>query len=345
MSTSWDRIIGQPLAVRDLQAAIKAPLHAYLLVGHQGAGTRTAALVFAGELLAASGGDADRHRRLAAAEQHPDVLVVSPEGRSLRRVEAELIITEASRSPIEGRRKVIIVERFHTAEPEAAASLLKTIEEPPATVVFVLLAEHVLPDHVTIASRCVKVAFPPVSTQAIVDYLAESGHNAEQAELIAAAAAGNIDRAALLATDASFAGRVEAWRSIPDMLDGTGSRVSDLVANLRALIDDAQLPLSERHKIEMAEAEEWEEQFGLKGSRRRGLEERQRREARVLREDELRLGFATLAGAYRDRLLITAHPELCYEATKRITAATEALERNPNEMLLLEALLCHLTSR
>jgi len=343
--SGWDRVIGQSGAVRDLRSAVNAPVHAYLFVGDQGAGARTAALVFAGELLAAVGGDAERHRRLASVEQHPDVLVVSPEGRSLRRVEAELIITEASRSPIEGRRKVIVVERFHTAEPEAAASLLKTIEEPPPTVVFVLLADHVLPDHITIASRCVRVMFPPVSTEAIVSHLVAKGVSPEQAELIAVASAGNVDRATLLATDSSFAGRVEAWRSIPDMLDGTGSRVSDLVANLRALIDDAQLPLTERHKAEMAEAEQWEEQFGLKGSRRRTLDERQRRETRSLREDELRLGFATLAGAYRDKLLGSADPQLCYEATKRITAAAEALERNPNEPLLLEALLCGLSAR
>ena len=59
----------------------------------------------------------------------------------------------------------------------------------------------------------------------------------------------------------------------------------------------------------------------------------------MLREDELRLGLATLAGVYRDQLLTTRDPAPMAEAIGRITASAEALIRNPNEALLLEALL------
>jgi DNA polymerase III subunit delta' len=92
----------------------------------------------------------------------------------------------------------------------------------------------------------------------------------------------------------------------------------------------------------VSEIDAWEKQFGARGSGRRGLEERHRREARLLREDELRLGLTTLASRYRDRVVESADTALLVAALGRITAASEALVRNPNEALLLEALLLEL---
>ena len=337
-------VIGQAEALAVLRHSVATPVHAYLFLGPRGSGKRAAARAFAGELLAAgsAGDDAARHRRLAAAEQHPDLVLVAPEGRSLRRVEADVIILEGSRSPIEGRRKVIVVDRFHTAEPEAAASLLKTIEEPPPTAVFVLLAEELLPEHITIASRCVRVEFVAVSVVAIAALLEASGVASELAVEIAFASGGNADRARLLAADERFAARRRAWHDAPSELDGSGAAAGRLVDGLRALIDDAQGPLLERHAREDASLAEWEEQFGARGSGRRQLEEKHRREVRLLREDELRMGLATIAGRYRLLLVDGAHTARAIAALDRITAANEALQRNPNEALLLEALFIDL---
>jgi DNA polymerase-3 subunit delta' len=344
--SAWDDVVGQPRAVAQLQAAAQTPVHAYLLVGPRGAGKRAAARAFAGDLLAldATPEDAERHRRLAAIEQHPDLVLVVPEGRSLRRTEADVIITEGSRSPIEAARKVIVVDRFHSAEPEAAASLLKTIEEPPRSAVFVLLAEEVPPEHVTIASRCIRIDMPAVPAPAIAEYLVGQGVDPEIANEIASACGGNVDRARLLATDERFAARRGAWHDVPDQLDGTGATVVRLVEGLRALIDDAQVPLTARHNAEAEELATWEEEYGTRGSGRRLLEERQRREVRLLREDELRLGLATLANRYRDRLVDTPDPAPIVAAVARITAAAASLIRNPNEALLLEALFLDLPS-
>jgi DNA polymerase-3 subunit delta' len=342
--TAWDDIVGQPNAVAQLRAAGPSPLHAYLFVGPRGAGKRAAARALAADILAngASTDDALRHRRLAGTEQHPDLVVVVPEGRSLRRTEADVIITEGFRSPVEGRRKVIVVDRFHSAEPEAAASLLKTIEEPPATAVFVLLAEEVPPEHVTIASRCIRIDFPAVPAPAIAAYLETQGVAPAAAAEIADACGGNVDRARLLASDERFAARRKAWHDVPDELDGTGAVVARQVTGLRALIDDALEPLTQRHAAEVAEIAAWEDEYGTRGSGRRGLEERQKREARLLREDELRLGLATLAGRYRDRLIDAADPAPIVAACARLTEAADALIRNPNEALLLEALFLDL---
>jgi DNA polymerase-3 subunit delta' len=346
VADAFASVIGQPDAVTVLRYAAGAPVHAYLFLGPRGSGKRAAARAFAGELLAAGAGpdDAARHRRLAAAEQHPDLVLVAPEGRSLRRVEADVIILEGSRSPIEGARKVIVVDRFHTAEPEAAASLLKTIEEPPPTAVFVLLSEELPPEHVTIRSRCVVVEFVAVSTEAIAALLEAEGVAADLAAEIARAAGGNADRARLLAADERFAARRRAWQEVPDELDGTGAAVGRLVDGLRALIDDAQVPLLERHTRESAELATWEEQFGTRGSGRKQLDEKHKREVRLLREDEIRMGFATLAARYRDALLDDRHAAAAIAALDRLTTATEALQRNPNEALQLEALFVDLPS-
>ena len=118
----WATIVGQSDAVRRLSAAARSPVHAYLFVGPSGAGKRRAAGVFGGEVLAAVDPEgADRHRRLAAALIHPDIVMFAPSGNSLRLGsptdpgEIPAIIREASRSPTEGRRKLVVVDQFRQA--------------------------------------------------------------------------------------------------------------------------------------------------------------------------------------------------------------------------------------
>lgn len=339
-----DRIVGQPAVVARLRAAVATPVHAYLFVGRRGSGKRQAALAFAAALLSrdvTDAADAERVRRLALAGIHPDVVLRSPEGRSLRVEEARELVVEASRSPIEGRRKVIVCERFHTAQPEAAASLLKTVEEPPATAVFVLLAEDVPAEHVTIASRCTVLEFASLGDDVLTDHLVGRGVDADRAARIAVMAGGNLDRAELLAEDDAALRRFEAWQSVPDRLDGTGAAVAVLVEELRSLIDDAQAPLAARHADEVAQLAAQEELAPSAGARK-ALAERHKREARLLRDDELRTGLATLAGRYRDLLVADPGGTRWADATAAVTAAAAALVRNPNEPLLLQALLLSL---
>ena len=355
----WSAVVGQRKAVAALVSAVASPVHAYLLVGPRGSGKRAAAAAFAGELIVAAdgraGSDPDRarrHRRLAGREEHPDVFVLSPAGNSLRLTEevAQLIV-EASRTPVEGTRKVLVVDRFHTATPAAAAALLKPVEEPAVSMVWVLLAEQVLPEHVTIASRCTRVDFGPVSESEIAAVLVSEGLvGADRAALVAVAAAGNLHRARILATDERVAARREAWWNVPDRLDGTGAAVALLVAELRAMIDEAGGALTERHRAETVALEAREEQFGVRGSGRAAIEARHKREHRQFRTDEIRFGLATLTARYRDQL--TSSPGDDPDATRRAAAAMRAIDRlrataeslirSPNEALSLQALFLDL---
>jgi DNA polymerase III subunit delta' len=342
----WAEVVGQERVAARLRAMAARPVHAYLLVGPPGSGKRLLARAFAAELLARHVDSDDRERliRLALAERHPDLVVIERAGATVRVEEAEELIRLAVRTPIEGERKVIVGVGFESTEPAAAAKLLKIVEEPPASTVFVLLAEDVPPELVTIASRCVRVDVDPLPAALIADRLVAEGVDAAAAGEAASAAGGDLERGRLLATDPRLALRREAWRSVPDRLDDTGATVYRLVAELRASIDDAQAPLDVRHAAELGELEERVARTGERGSGRSELDRRQKRQVRRHRTNEVRFGLATLAGRYRDEAARAERPGPYVEAVDAIGEAAEALIRNPNEALLLEAVFLRLPS-
>ncbi len=338
----WADVVGQPRAVEALRAAAARPVHAYLLVGPAGSGKRALAMAFAAALLGADaaerGADVDRAVVLARAGTHPDVTVFEPEGASLLVADAADIATAASRSPTEGRRKVLVLDEFHKVA-NAGPALLKTIEEPPPSTVFVILAEEVPNELVPIASRCVRVELGPVSPDDIATRLVAEGVPEVAAIAAAGAAGGDLTRARLLAGDPSLSVRRDAWATIPLRLDGTGARAAELVDEVVAHIDAAQGPLDE---LQVAEREALEGQvrdYGIRGSVLKDQEKAHKRQVRRHRTAELRFGLGVLAAQYRDRLATAADPAPLVEAIGAIHAASEALVRNPNELLLLQALV------
>jgi len=343
MSDCFDSVIGQPAAVRFLRAAIGRPVHAYLFVGPPGTGKRAAARGLAAGLLCAEGGCGGCLRcRRALAEADPDLVVVERQGASIAAEQVDEVIRLAARAPSEGNRKVLVLVDFHLVAQQYPR-LLKTLEEPPASTVFVLLAEHVPADLVAIASRCARVDFGPVPGTEITAALVASGVDPDRAEAAAAASAGRVDRAYLLASDPGFAERLAAWRSVPDHLDGTGAAVTAAVDELVAAADGVLEPLRARQAAEAAELAERVERYGERGAGRREIEERHRREQRRVRTDELRFGLAALAGSYRDRL-VAGGGTGDLQAVAAVQEAGEALIRNPTESLLLAGLFCRLTN-
>jgi DNA polymerase III subunit delta' len=347
----WAVVVGQGEAVARLRAAVDRPAHAYLFVGPPGSGRRAAARVFAGELFA-GGTDAAaaaRHRRLAITEQHPDLTVVERQGASMpvgdrehpEEGSARWIVQRAPLSPVDATRSVWVLPDFHLVVG-AAPVLLKTIEEPPAHVVFVVIADEVTPELVTIASRCVRVDFHAVSRDDILATLLAEGADADAAAAAAAGALGSIDRARLLVADERLGLRRETWASVPRRLDGTGAVAAELVRELTAVLEDAGAPLVARHHVELDDLAARVAVTGERGSGRRELEARHRREIRRLRTDELRFGFTVMAEEYRELLSSGAAAGRAVEALAAVTDASEALDRNPNETLLLQALLVRL---
>jgi DNA polymerase-3 subunit delta' len=232
---------------------------------------------------------------------------------------------------------------FHLVQ-EAASTLLKVLEEPPPSTVFVVLADHVPPELVTIASRCVRVDFGPLRADQVAAALVDEGVAPPVAAEVAEAAGGRLDRARLLASDPGFVSRRDTWRSVPSRLDGTGAAVAVVAAELAALLSSAAVgPLEALQAAERAELEERVQRTGERGAGRREMTDRHKRELRRLRTDELRFGLATLAAAYRDALTAgTADPRSCVQAVQAVQAAAGALARNPSELLLLQDMLLRL---
>ncbi len=340
----FDDVIGQEPAVAQLRAAVSAPVHAYLLVGPPGSGKRTAAVAFAAGLLCPLGGcgECEVCRRVLAGS-HPDVVLVERSGPSITVDQAREVRRLAMRSPNEGARKVLVLTDFHLVR-EAASVLLKVLEEPPASTVFVILADQQTPELVTIASRCVKVDFGPLSPGDVAAALLREGVEATVAAEVAAVAGGRLDRARLLANDRGFGARRDSWRAVPGRLDGTGATVAVVAAELAELLGSAGVAtLEARQAAEVAELAERVERTGERGAGRKILTDRHKRELRRLRHDELRFGLATLAGVYGDALTAGAgDARACMDAVGAIQSAAEAMVRNPTEALLLQSLLLKL---
>lgn len=340
----WDRVIGQHDALQRLRRAALDPVHAYLFLGPPGTGAFQAALGFAALLLSTNlePDDADRARRLALVSHHPDVLVFEAEGSTLRVQEAEAIIRAGQTSPVEGNRKILIVPGVDDIEQNAIGKLLKLIEEPPDSTVFVLLASDIPPDIITIASRCVTVEFAPVPTPVLEAALVGEGIAPGKAKAAAAASGGDFDRARLLAGDEALSARAELWRSLPERLDGRGTTVWEFTQQIREALDQAQEPLGVRQESEIADLDARVEVTGERGAGRSVLVARHKREIRKHRNNELRFGLATLSRLYRDRLIAAPDPAAT-SALEAIQSAAEALVRNPNEALLLQTLLLKLS--
>ena len=306
----WDDVVGQPGAVATLRGAVHAPVHAYLFVGPTGSTKHEAARAFAALLLTGRDDLTSRDARLALRGEHPDVHEVERAGPAISAEQARDIIHVTSLAPVEGERKVVV------------------------------LADFVPPELITIASRCVRIDFRSIPDAVLAERLRAEGVDPDLVDATVAAAGGDISRARILAADPELVARRAAFAEIPSRLDGTGATVFATVDDLLARIEAAAAPLTARHADEIAELDARIERFGERGSGRKQLEDRHRRELRRHRVDELRSGLGVLAGAYRDQLAAGAHrPQAVVDAVRRIHEAVENLEHNPNEPLLLQSLL------
>jgi DNA polymerase-3 subunit delta' len=353
----YDAVVGQADAVAQLRAAGRRPVHAYLLVGPPGLGQRALVRGLAASLLCPRGGcGACEVCRRTLAGIHPDLVEVERTGAFVSVDDARGVVRLAQRRPLEGHRQVIVVSDIHLARL-AAPVLLKTLEEPAGQTVFVLLADAVPAELATVASRCVRIELRPVPPAEMREWLRGQGMAEDLAAELVEAAGGSVDRARLLADDAGFAARRGLWRSVPARLDGTGSAAASLATELLAAAEEAVEPLRARHRADMEALGAEAEQRGERGvARRKDVEDRQRREERRWRTDELRAGFAVLAAAYRDRLVAAATSSAgpsgrSEERVRSLAGAVALVEqssaelvRNPNESLLLEALLVRLSA-
>ena len=305
----WDLVVGHDEQVTALREAVASDrvTHAWLFTGPPGIGKLHTARVFAAALNCPAGGDGtcDSCRRILRGV-HPDVHLIVPEGDFLLVEDVRAVREEASRSRHEARTAVFLLDEADRMTEAAANALLKVLEEPPAKVVFVLVARS--PDALvgTVPSRARTLPFVPLSLAELTAALAaELDLRPEQAAWAAAAGHGRLARARALLTDEATRTRRS---SVLDLLDRLGTdQPSDALAaagTVAALADEVAAAARLRQEGELAELDE---AFGSgrgTGALRRRLEVRHRRELRRARFDAIREALADLLGAYRDLALL-----------------------------------------
>ena len=201
-------VVGQEHIERTLKNAIEQDKvsHAYLFCGPRGTGKTTTARILAKALMCEKGptiepdGTCEECQAIAQGT-HPDVYELDAASRTGVENVREEIISRVSYAPTRGTWKVYIIDEVHMLSTAAFNALLKTIEEPPSHVVFILCTTDPQTVPETILSRCQRFDFHRISIESIVARLgavcAEEGveFEAEALDLIAHRAEGGMRNA------------------------------------------------------------------------------------------------------------------------------------------------------
>lgn len=337
MSGVFSRLVGQDAVEAELLAAAVAArgesahsgsvagsmTHAWLVTGPPGSGRSIAALCFAAALQCTSDGVPGcgecRACTTTMAGTHADVRRIIPEGLSIGVDEMRSIVQIASRRPGTGRWQIVVVEDADRLTEGAANALLKVVEEPPPSTVFLLCAPSVDPEDIsiTLRSRCRHVALVTPGLEAIAAVLMENDALPEsQARWAASVSGGHVGRARRLATDEEARQRRERALGLARdaaMPSRAYAAAEDLVATAEA---EAKALTEDRNE---AETDELKTALGAGGSGKgtagvmrgtagalKDLEKRQKSRQTRASRDALDRALIDLATYFRDALLVSS---------------------------------------
>ena len=205
---SFKDIYGHEKQISILQTAAarnRIP-HAYLFYGTEGVGKRTVAEIFS-KAMNCMNNTIDACDECPSCVKidrgnHPDVVMIRAEGQFIKVKEIRELQERMKFRPLEGRKRIFIIDDADRMNIVSANALLKTLEEPSASNILILITArpHQLP--MTILSRCQHVRFNPLQRETVAAYLQKKVSLDSQASfLISLSSGGSIGRALTLHDD------------------------------------------------------------------------------------------------------------------------------------------------
>ena len=172
---AFEQLIGNDKIKDILKESVKKGniLHSYLFVGNEGIGKFHFAKEFAKMILCfyKNGCNQCKSCKEFDTDNHPDFLVVEPEGNTIKVEQIRQMISKIIEKPIISDKKVYIVNDSDKMTEEAQNTLLKTLEEPPENIIIILIAEKEEKILSTIKSRCTKITFQPIEQDKLKEIL------------------------------------------------------------------------------------------------------------------------------------------------------------------------------
>jgi DNA polymerase-3 subunit delta' len=294
---------------------------AYLFVGPAGVGKRATALALA-QMLNCRGGSAEACDRCPSCRRiahgmHPDVHVIEPQGQAIRIDQIRQLHAQLMLQAYEGGTKVAVLDDAERLTGEAANALLKVLEEPPARTLFVLISQTLGGVPATVVSRAQVLRFGLLSPAQIVELLRQRRYSPADAERAARLCGGRPGRALALSLSALLSMRQEALQLLTQAQAGEAA----------ALLASAE-PWAKRKG-------EHELLFELLLSLVRDLAVvRAGGDAAALMHADLQTALAPLAAA----VPVAVWGEI-FDIIQR---SQQAMARNANPQLALEAMLLHI---
>lgn len=275
--------------------------HAYLFLGAPGSGKLDAAWALAQALLCEDGGcgTCDACGRVAR-HTHPDVHFLSPESATGYLIaQIRDLLEDVALAPIRAASKVYIVDRAEQLRANSANALLKTLEEPPAGVTFILLgtsADAILP---TIVSRCQCVPFRLLPVEESAQAVQRACGTSLERCRVAVSIAGSPSRAVAFLKSAE---RQEARRVMVRAIDALGSAdEADILASAKELMVSVHAPLAEVKSTQKAVLEQ-NADYLSRGALKQ-LEDRNKRELSARERSGIMEALASARTLLRDALL------------------------------------------
>jgi DNA polymerase-3 subunit delta' len=384
----WDELIGQASAVKALkQAAIDSLKTAngttttgfsqsWLITGPPGSGRSTAAKLFAAALQCPQSGCGSCEICLNVLKGvYPDVKTVLPTGITYLVEDVRLLIQSSALMPAVGQWNIVILEDADRLTDTAANALLKSIEEPARSTMWILCAPSSQDVISTIRSRCrmVNLRMPPFDE--IAQLLQKrDGVDAAMAKFSAAAALGHVGRAKLLATNPQLREIRSEILQLPFELSDLPNCFKAAETLYSTAVAEADAETEEKDQFEH---EQLLESYGasaggvsksriqkMTSTAIKDLNKEQKNRHKRISRDRLDLSLIELLAFYRDVLVIqsSAELELFHEqhrgsiekmanatspqtTIKRIEAIDEARTLLPSEaspLLVIEAMMIQL---